>query len=175
MFRFNEADNYVAIGNGITRSTGSNQVALGSNITLGDDLTTAVGVSADATGYQTTAIGTNTSATANNSVAIGVGATATASRTLALGYGVENSVVGTTSLIGNVKYTRSFVDSATTPRYSIDNTDEVVGVDTSSASVTVVLSGVASDDNGHNITIKDEGGNAGTNVIILWVRRFNSF
>ena len=70
--------------------TGSNSVALGSNLTVSGDNSLAAGTGGTATGYSSFAFGDGADATGNHSVAIGGGAIqASGAQSIAIGYGSD--------------------------------------------------------------------------------------
>ena len=163
----NNEDNFIGWGSDISRTAGPNQVAIGDNTTLGDQLTTAIGAHATTSSIGDTAVGASAEASGTNSVAVGRNTVTTGGNSVAIGFNVTNSVRNTALIKGNVKYDRVFVDSASSTSYTTTQLEEIVGVDTNTAAVTVTLDSTSGNDEGHHITVNDEGGNAATNNITV--------
>lgn len=157
-----------AVGIGHGASAGERRaISLGKNADAQRPSSIAIGGRSASTTSKSIALGDDASGGGESSISIGYSSNASGAFNIAIGENESNSVGDTAQIRGNVKLDRTFVDSANTTAYTTTTKEEVVGIDTNSASVTVTLDSTSAGDQGHKIIIKDEGGNAGTNGITI--------
>jgi hypothetical protein len=147
-------------------SIGRKHVAIGRNTTVNGHQSALLGDGAVANQFAV-ALGNEADADTFAGIALGERASVSSGQAIAIGWKASNETPKTAFIKGNVKLDRAFVDSGTTTAYTTDPTDEIVGVSTNAAPVTVILDATSSNDEGHVISITDESGSASTNPITI--------